>query len=529
MALQGMSHADAQKTNSSMNLRPYQIEILNAVRKSWETFRKTLVVSPQGSGKTVVFSHIAAETAKAGGHTLILVDQEELVWQAIDKLKKATGLIGRAEKAEHSASLKDSVVVATVQTMVRRLGDWPADHFRVVIADEADKSLSPMWQRVLTHFDGTAKVCGFTATPWRSDAKQMGDYYEDIAIEIKLLDLIRQGFICPIKIKMLPIQIDLSSVHLRNGDFDTDELDRVITPYLEAVARGIMEHASFRKVLVFVPLIKTSEKFISVCRSIGMAAEHIDGESEDRAEKLKRFAAGEFDVMSNSALLTRGYDDPTIDCVVMLRPTKSHALYNQALGRGTRIHPTKEDLLILDFLYQSEKHDLCRPAHLICKNPEEADAITELAVEKSKGCDESESMDLQDLMSETQVKREEGLKAKLEAHKNRKAKFIDASDYAIQQGEFDVAEFQPTMKWESAAITEKQARVLERAKIDVETVRGKGHASKLIDLIFRNQKLQLATPAQRMMMRRMNYQNWETATQAEARQFFAQLRNAKAA
>lgn len=515
-----------------MTLRPYQQTILDSVRRGWQEFNRQLVVAPTGSGKTVIFSCLAHESSMQGERTLILVDQEELVWQALDKLKRATGLIGQAEKAEHCASPTAPVVVATVQSMIRRLEKWPADHFGLVVADEADKSISASWQTVLSHFDPHARVFGCTASPNRTDRKNLGCYYQNVAAEVGLFDLIREGYLSPIAVKMLPIQIDLSAVHLKNGDFDTGELDAVIGPHLKAVAEAIQEHALFRKTLVFLPLIRTSEKFIEICRGLGLAAEHIDGTSEDRAEKLGRFASWDFDVLANSALLTRGYDDPGIDCVVMLRPTKSVTLYTQCIGRGTRISPGKQNLLLLDFLFQTTRHSLCRPANLIAKDDFEAEQITKLAQESSQNALPGEvalqiPLDLQKLASEAVATREEALRKRLEEQRKKSGVTISSEEFCLRCGKFEVAEYQETMEWESQPATEKQQHWLKKAKIDLGTVRSKGHAAKLLDLYFTRKPPTLASPGQRALMRRMGHPSAENATADEARRFFADLRKPK--
>ena len=176
-----------------MTLRPYQTALLDAVRDGWSSWTKQLVIAPTGSGKTICFCHMAHEYAGRGERTLILVDQSELVYQAVEKLEAATGIKAEVEKAEQRARRSATVVVATIQSMVSRLEDWPSDHFGLVIADEADKSICDSWLKVLRHFDGTANICGFTATPNRSDKKNLGTYYENIAFESTLFDFIGDG------------------------------------------------------------------------------------------------------------------------------------------------------------------------------------------------------------------------------------------------------------------------------------------------------------------------------------------------
>lgn len=345
-----------------MQARQYQSEVIAAVERGWGEFSRQLVVVPTGGGKTIIFAMLAA---RQPGRTLILAHRDELIDQAIAKLGAATGIRAGKEKAEHSASLSDRVVVASVQTMLRRLDDWPADHFALVVADEAHHAVSDSWQKVLNHFDRHARVLGVTATPDRADKRQLGSYFEAIAAEVKLFDLVRDGYLSPIAVKSVPVKIDLSSVKQTAGDFDQAELGHAIEPCLSEIARAIKEHASFRRVLCFLPLIATSQKFVEACNQAGLSAVHIDGNDPQRREKLVRFGQWEFDVLSNAMLLTEGFDDPGIDCIVVLRPTRSRPLYAQMIGRGTRVDETKENLLLLDPLWMHERHTLTRPAHLL--------------------------------------------------------------------------------------------------------------------------------------------------------------------
>lgn len=495
--------------------REYQVKALEAILASFKEFDRLLAVLPTGSGKTVLFAWLARR--RLPQRTLILAHRDELIDQAIQKIRTATGIEAQKEKAQWTASLSAPIVVASVQTMIRRLDRWPSDHFGLVVADEAHHAISDSWQKVLTHFK--AQVLGVTATPDRGDKRTLGSYFEAVAIDVPLVDLIRQEFLCPITIKSVPLRIDLNEVHLQAGDFSDEELAHVLEPYLGTVAREIREQASFRKTLAFLPLIDTSLKFVAACNQVGLVAKHVDGQSPDRKEILQRFAAGEFDLLSNAMLLTEGYDEPTIDCIVILRPTRSRPLYAQMCGRGTRIHEAKENLLLLDFLWLHEKHRIIHPGDLLAQDTEEADIITQLAQES----DDAGGEDLLSLASDAAEERERRLRERLAALANRKAKFISAEEFCLQHHNVQAATYQPTMAWESKPVTEAQAKYLEQANLDLETISGRGHASVLLDMVFRDKDLELATPKQRWVMRQKGYPNASKATRAEARRFFAQL------
>jgi len=505
-----------------MKPRPYQNHAITCIRDGFKEFRRQLAVLPTGSGKTIIFAWLAQLFLPL--RTLILAHRDELIDQAIDKIKVATGIQAEKEKAEFKASPHAVIVVASVQSMIRRLDRWPSDHFNLVVADEAHHAISESWQTVLNHFSG--RVLGVTATPDRGDKRNLGEYFENVAVDIPLVHLIREGFLCPITVKSVPLQIDLSKVHLMAGDFADKELGSLLEPYLATIAGAIKEHASFRKVLAFLPLIDTSHKFVKACSQIGLAAQHIDGGSPDRKEILQRFAAGEFDILSNAMLLTEGFDDPSIDCIVVLRPTKSRPLFAQMVGRGTRIDPIKENLLLLDFLWLHERHRIIHPADLLAKDGEEADIITELTQERSLAGYDPEQLDLITLAGCATQIREQKLRQKLAELAARKSKYISAEEFCIQHDAIDEAFYEPTMKWESSSITKKQMRYIKEANIDPESIKGRGHASALLSVLFKNKDLELAPQKQRWVMAQEGHPEPWIATRAEARRFFAQ-RNKK--
>jgi superfamily II DNA or RNA helicase len=503
-----------------MVLRPYQNQILSAVDAGWASYTKQLVVSPTGSGKTLMFSKLTEQTVNAGGRSLTLVDQDELVTQAVEKLRAATGIYAQIEKAEYSASLLAPAVVASVQTMARRLHKFPSNHFDMVIADEADKSVSDQWQRVLRHFDGHARICGFTATPWRTDEVSLLTYYQHIAAEVSLRELINQGFLARIEAKLLPLRLNLNGVRTVTGDLDKNQVHDRLEPALERVVELIKEHAPNRKIMVFVPLIKTSLMFVEIARKAGILAEHIDGTSEDRKEKLERFSRGDFQLICNSLLLTRGYDEPSIDCVVMLRPTKSQTLYFQAIGRGTRIHPGKENLLLLDFLYQTEKHFLIRPAHLMAPSAEVAEEMTEImeqeAVTPGGGGDVQEALDLEGLASEAALKREAKLRRSLEEKSRREAMSCDVMQFCQAAGADTAASWVDTEDWHRAKPTAAQLALIGKAGIDVAGVRSFGHASAVIDAIQNRRSEGKASWKQVKLLRKFRIENPEQLSKEQA-------------
>ena len=249
----------------------------------------------------------------------------------------------------------------------KRLSQFPDDYFNTIIIDEAHHCISDSYQRVLQHFP-EAKVLGVTATPDRGDMRNLGTVFDSMAYEYTLPKAIKEGYLSPIKAVTIPLKIDMSGVGVQAGDFKSGEIATALDPYLESIAAEMEKYCKDKKTVVFLPLVKTSQKFRDILNAHGFKAAEVNGESQDRAEILEAFDKYQYNVLCNSMLLTEGWDCPSVDCIVVLRPTKVRSLYCQMVGRGTRLSPEtgKDHLLLLDFLWHTERHELCHPAHLIC-------------------------------------------------------------------------------------------------------------------------------------------------------------------
>lgn len=496
------------KEKLNMNLRPYQIQAQNAILQTWNTgIGKTLLVLPTGTGKTIVFANVIAERVRQGDRVLVLAHREELLNQAADKLERAVGLGCALEKAQ--SSCLDSwynVVVGSVQTLQsqKRLDRFPRDYFDTIIVDEAHHAISASYRRVIDHF-ADARLLGVTATADRGDKRNLGELFETIAYEYTLPAAIRDGYLCPIKALTLPLNIDLAGVKVSAGDFQAAALGSALDPYLEQIAELMREHCANRKTVVFLPLIATSQKMCRILNERGLSAAEVNGESEDRAEILQRFHDGEFKVLCNSMLLTEGWDEPAVDCIVCLRPTKVRALYAQIVGRGTRLFPGKKDLLLLDFLWHTEKHDLCRPAHLVCNNSDLSSRVAEILAEESQG----EAVDLLEAEagaeSSAQQEREESLRKLLEEQRKRKRQLVDPLQYEMSIGNAAGYEPDPLDLRQQGPPSAAQLALLEKNGIFPDEVTCAGQASKLLDTLAKRRVEGLTTPKQIRFLERVGF------------------------
>lgn len=479
-----------------MELRPYQQEAKDAIFSQWEDgVKKTLLVLPTGTGKTIVFSKVIEECVKRGERVLVLAHRGELLNQAADKLSQSTGLKCAVEKAEDSClGSWFRVVVGSVQTLMRetRLKKFNSDYFDSIIVDEAHHCISDGYQRVLNYFD--SKVLGVTATPDRGDMKNLGTYFESLAYEYTLPKAIKAGYLSPIKALTIPLKLDLSGVSQQAGDFKASDIGSALDPYLHQIANEMMAYCMERKTVIFLPLIATSQKFCGILNEIGFNAAEVNGESKDRAEILEAFDKGKYNVLCNSMLLTEGWDCPSVDCIVVLRPTKVRSLYSQMVGRGTRLYPGKEDLLLLDFLWHTERHELCHPAHLICENDEVAQVMTKNIEEA--GCpidiEEAEVKATEDVVSQ----REEALAKQLQEMKSRKKKLVDPLQFEMSIQAEDLANYVPAFGWEMSPPSDKQVKTLEKLGIMPDEIDNAGKAAKLLERLDKRRVEGFTTPKQ---------------------------------
>lgn len=507
-----------------MELRPYQQEAKQAVFHEWDTGnRKTLLVLPTGCGKTVVFAKITEECVRSGERVLILAHRGELLEQAADKIGKATGLKCAVEKAENSCiGSWYRVVVGSVQSLMRekRIGQFANDYFDTIIVDEAHHCISDGYQRVLQHFD-QAKVLGVTATPDRGDMKNLGSFFDSLAYEYTLPQAIKEKYLSPIKALTIPLTLDMSGVSVQAGDFRAADIDTALDPYLYQIADEMAAHCANRKTVVFLPLIKTSQKFRDILNSKGFRAAEVNGNSDDRAAILSDFDAGRYNVLCNSMLLTEGWDCPSVNCIVVLRPTKVRSLYCQMVGRGTRLCDGKDDLLLLDFLWHTERHELCHPAHLICQSDDVAQQMTHNM--QDAACPVDIEAAEQKAAEDVVAQREEALAKQLEEMKHRKRKLVDPVQFEMSIQAADLSEYTPSFGWEMSPPSDKQVKALEKMGIFPDEIDNAGKAALLLNRLDARRAAGLSTPKQIRYLEAHHFQHVGTWSFEDARNLIARI------
>lgn len=357
-------------------LRPYQDDALGRMRAAEARgVRKQLGVAATGLGKTIIFC--AAARAR-GGRTLILAHRDELVSQAVTKVREVwpdvdVGIVKAAQN-----DVDAQVVVASVQTLarekrLRQLLDAPAsmlrpvDPFDLVVVDEAHHAAAESYRFILDEMhagqDDGPLLLGVTATPDRGDGKGLDDLFDEVVWNYDMLWGIRSGFLADVQARRIVLTaLDLSGVKVRRGDYDAGAAGRALqdADAPAYIVKAWREHAADRHTIVFTPTVATADEVATEFRHHGVRAAMVSGETpiDERRTILRDYAAGRIQVVANCAVLTEGFDDPRTDCIIVARPTKSRALFTQMVGRGTRRHPDKDHLLVLDVVGGSNVHSL---------------------------------------------------------------------------------------------------------------------------------------------------------------------------
>lgn len=390
-----------------ISLRDYQEDALQKVALAEASgCRRQLIVAATGLGKTVMFATLAE---RRRSRALVLAHRDELVTQAAAKILEVWPDLGAThatleairehETYRHLAphvrydpegvgivkgkanDVHAHVIVGSVQTLGRsaRIAKLTApftpgvsmfgqaDPFGLVVIDEAHHARADTYTRIVDALgagtDDGPLLVGVTATPKRGDGKGLDKMFDQVVAHYDILWGIGEGYLSDLRgVSVTLEQFNLKDVKISRGDYSAGEAGSLMmkagAPVL--LARAVREHAPDRKALVFCPTVAMTEAVAAEFVADGVRASWVSGETpaDERRERLAAFSRGDLQVMVNCAVLTEGYDEPTVDCIVIARPTKSQALYVQMVGRGTRRHPDKADCLVLDVVGATDDHSL---------------------------------------------------------------------------------------------------------------------------------------------------------------------------
>lgn len=331
-----------------MELRPYQKECISTIEA--QPPGAYLSQMATGLGKTVTFANLP----RHGERMLILSHREELVEQPRKYFDCSYG-IERASNRSHG----EEVVSASVQTMVRRLDRFDPEDFGLIICDEAHHAAARTYRDIFTYFR-PEKLIGFTATPNRGDKVRLDNVFSKIIFQRDLRWGIQNGYLCDITCRRVDIGFDLSAVKTRRGDYAPGELEEAMDGTADAIAQAYRELAVGATLIFSVSVHQCEE----IARRIPGAVV-VTGETKDRAAIIQAFTAGEIPCIVNCMVFTEGTDIPRVETVIIARPTQSDSLYAQMVGRGLRLYPGKEKLLLIDCVGITGKASLCTAPSLL--------------------------------------------------------------------------------------------------------------------------------------------------------------------
>ena len=458
----------------------FQDEAVKAIIKDITKGLNPLLIMATGTGKTHVFSYITKICLEYNMKILILAHTEELINQAIAKIYKITGEIPDKEQAKHWASTGSNIVVGSVQTMQRkRLERWKPDHFQLIIIDEAHHAVSQSYMNIINYFVKYA-LLGVTATPDRADEKELGQVFNHIAYEYPLYKAIKEGYLVNIIGKRVTdLDIDLTQLRVSGKDYSDVQLGEVLLKYIIPLANSIKKETANYKTLIFMPDVKSSAVMAEQLRRIELNADYLSGDrSSERGDILYKFKTGATSHLVSCNILLEGFDEPSIESIVMLRPTTSRTLYSQAIGRGTRLNPGKEELKLIEFTYNSSKLNLVQPYELF------ASKDFNQRIRESANSTDGECYDLLKILEEAKEtwNKPENLSKRLIT---KEYGFQQFDPFSVAElfgsnisGEFDI-EYQGQKV--SGVITPKQIDILNRYGVHWDNL-DKAQASKIISL-----------------------------------------------
>lgn len=332
-----------------LELRDYQKEVLNIINNLESG--SYLIQMATGLGKTATFANIERK-----GRVLVLAHREELVTQPIKYYDCPVGI----EMANYKSN-GEPVVIASVQSLIRRLDKFMPNDFDMIITDEAHHAGASSYKKIYEYFKPRLHL-GFTATPNRSDGVRLDDVFDAIIYQKDIKWAIQNKYLCDINCLRINIGYDLSKVAKRMGDYAVGELEQVLnTEVINKAIKEVYDNYAKGQTLIFGTTVKHCE---DIAKEIPGAVA-VTGNTKNREEIIKKFTNREIPCLVNCMVFTEGTDMPLIETIIMARPTQSNTLYTQMVGRGLRLHPDKNKLTLIDLVGTTSSGSLCTAPSLI--------------------------------------------------------------------------------------------------------------------------------------------------------------------
>jgi DNA repair protein RadD len=341
----------------TLELRPYQVDFVAAIRDEFRRSRSVLAVSPTGSGKTVMFSFVTS-SAIARGRSVIVAAHRDSICQQISESLSRFGVHHGVIQAGRGM-LPARCHVAMIQTLARRADKIPAPDLLVV--DEAHHSASDTYARLLDRWSET-KVLGVTATPERLDGRGLGRWYQSMAVGPSVAGLIEDGYMAKFRLLAPPSPADMAAVRTSMGDFNVSDLEQVVTK--AAVVGDVIDHyrrhMNGKPAIAFCVTRKHADLISDAFREAGYRSDPVDGAMtrEVIRDRIAAIGDGRLHVLTACELISEGVDVPVVSGALLLRPTKSLAMYLQQVGRVLRLKPDGSGAVILDHVGNVRRHGM---------------------------------------------------------------------------------------------------------------------------------------------------------------------------
>lgn len=513
----------------SFTLRPYQADAVTSAFERWKEDTSTLIVCPTGTGKTSIFAEIARRFSPI--RSLIIAHREELIFQAKERLE-SLNLSTDIEMAEMTAVTglfgSAKCVLASVQTMHRRLARFDPQQFGLLVIDEFHHATATTYRKVMDHFrkNPDLKILGVTATPDRADEEALGQVMDSVAFDYEILDAINDGWLVPVEQQRVCVKdLDFSEVRTTAGDLNGADLAAVMEQEknVQGVVGSSIELIGDRQAILFASSVLHAEKSCEIFnRHRGGMATFICGETdkETRRVALRRFLDGETQVLTNVGVATEGFDAPNVSVILVARPTESRSLYAQMAGRGMRPVPglvdcfadaeerkvaiaqsKKPAILLVDYVGNSGRHKLMSSADIL------GGKVSEDVLERAKKIGESAKGSVR--MVEVLAEAEEQLRKEREQRKMadeaRRARLVAKVQYSTRMvNPFDVLDISPVKErgWDKdKVLSEKQRALLLKQGIDGDAM-PYAQAKQILDNIFGRWSKKLATFKQCSLLKR---------------------------
>ena len=342
-----------------MNFRSYQMKGVADIRSAFiRSQRRVCYVGATASGKTILFVHLARLIVEKGQRVVIIVHRQELIDQTCKALK-AEGVTFGVIAAGHTENPDAPVQVAMVQTLTNRLERLHG--VQILIVDETHHILAATWMAIVAS-QPNARVLGVTATPERLDGRGLRESFDELTLGPTVKELIAGGWLCPFKIYAPERLVDLKGARTVAGDYALGDLERRMNAgfVLDDALAEFRKHLTGRTAIAFCTTIAHSRAVARFFRAAGIRAQHVDGDTpaKERRALIEQLATGEIEVITNCGLIAEGLDVPSVGGVILLRPTKSLALYLQQIGRALRPAPGKTHAIVLDHAGNAFRHGM---------------------------------------------------------------------------------------------------------------------------------------------------------------------------